>query len=224
MPTIQILVLDPDANGYSAKPGPTVIATKLDGGAPRSRADQYYATEQVTVRWTTDIAGYNYLRAFFRTATAYGALPFWVSLILDGADMMMRDIVNVVREIDGETVTVTLGTFDNPFVVGSSVLFRNGVWTGAFVYEGYHAEVVTSQTDNQLQFEDSTIWAALPPYDRPPFGQVIEPYMAWLVPNTFALRQQSGLSYVCEATLEVVPNVIDPAADQTIIDAYMGPS
>lgn len=77
------LAIPPDTNAYTVKPGTTVVQTQLDGGAPRTRADFDGAAEIVTVQWTVGKDGFEYLRAFYRTATGKGALPFTADLQIE---------------------------------------------------------------------------------------------------------------------------------------------
>lgn len=77
------LLLPPDQTGYQAQYGKTGIATQLDGGASRFRADQLGAAFTMDVQWTCNKKNYEYLSAFYRTTINYGADPFTVSLILD---------------------------------------------------------------------------------------------------------------------------------------------
>lgn len=77
------LLLPPDEANYVAPFGHTAIRVILNGGAGRYRADQLGATFLLAVQWTCDSINYNYLTAFYRTATDYGSLPFLISLILD---------------------------------------------------------------------------------------------------------------------------------------------
>jgi hypothetical protein len=77
------LRIPPDKKTYTRKPGNTVVSSKLAGGLSRQRADVLGASNEVTVTWTVDTFGYEYLCAFFNTATTHGALPFTADLILD---------------------------------------------------------------------------------------------------------------------------------------------
>jgi len=75
------LMLRPDADGYQAQDGTTVLRTALAGGAGRYRRDKLGATKMVTVKWTMNPVQYEYWRAFFVTATKEGALPFTCDLV-----------------------------------------------------------------------------------------------------------------------------------------------
>lgn len=83
----QKLMISPTEAEYTAQPGSGVVATKLDGGASRYRADQLGAAALVTVGWTLSAWQYQYLMAFFRSATERGSEPFLIDLIMDNAAM-----------------------------------------------------------------------------------------------------------------------------------------
>lgn len=132
---IYTLGIPVDRQGYTVDEGDTNVAIQLDGGAPRVRGDKLGAVKTVHCQWTVDQGDYDYLEAFYRTATGNGALPFNISLV--GID---------------------------------------------------------SSTPNT--------------------------YVAYFVPNTKRLLNQSGLTYVLGADLWVVPNQIDPNADLQLIGEY----
>lgn len=81
------LIIPPDNTAYAAQRGGEVLSVKLDGGASRFRTDVLNAAWQVDTQWILDADGYNYMNAFFRTATVHGSLPFKIDLILDGATL-----------------------------------------------------------------------------------------------------------------------------------------
>jgi hypothetical protein len=83
------LLLPPDQGDYSFDEGyDTTVSVQLDGGAGRYRADQLGATRKFKVRWSCDgLVNYNYLMAFYRTAIAFGSLPFTTELLLDSSAM-----------------------------------------------------------------------------------------------------------------------------------------
>jgi hypothetical protein len=80
-----LLVLPPDSDNYAVADGAQYISAKLDGGLSRYRSDLLNAAATVTVQWTTMPAGYDYLRAFFRTALQQGVLPFSMYLTFDNS-------------------------------------------------------------------------------------------------------------------------------------------
>jgi len=77
------LLLVPDSSAYSVERGDEVLSVILDGGASKFRKDIIDAAFRVNVAWILDPEGYQYLNAFFRTATARGSLPFEIDLVLD---------------------------------------------------------------------------------------------------------------------------------------------
>jgi len=77
------LLLIPESAGYAVDRGQEVLSVKLDGGASRMRKDIIGAAFDVNVAWKLDPEQYDYLNAFFRTATARGSLPFTIDLVLD---------------------------------------------------------------------------------------------------------------------------------------------
>lgn len=87
------LGIPPDANGYRAIPGNSVVAIQLDGGGPRMRADQLGIVSTVDVQWTLDPDAYNYMLAFFRSGAGAngvpGCLPFLCPLV--GIDNALSD-------------------------------------------------------------------------------------------------------------------------------------
>lgn len=77
------LHLKPISAGYSAQQASGVLSVILDGGASRYRRDVLHGAFRVTATWACNREQYDYLCAFFRTATEGGSLPFEVSLRLD---------------------------------------------------------------------------------------------------------------------------------------------
>jgi hypothetical protein len=118
----------PDSEGYEVVDGATVVATILDGGAPRMRLDQLGAVKLVSCQFTCNPNEYDAMMAFYRTGTNWGASPFQISL--PGID---------------------------------------------------------NQQANQ--------------------------YTAQVVPNSFKLKSQSGLTYILAMQLYVMPNLPDPNDD-----------
>lgn len=77
------LIIPPDSSSYAAARGDEVLSVKLDGGASKFRLDILNAAFLVDATWILDRDGYEYINAFYRTATGHGSLPFSVELILD---------------------------------------------------------------------------------------------------------------------------------------------
>lgn len=80
------LNLQPDSANYAIAPNGDAISVQLDGGAGAYRLDKLDSAAFVTLTWTTDGDGYNYLMAFWRYSTKKGSLPFLISLVLDYKD------------------------------------------------------------------------------------------------------------------------------------------
>ena len=81
MAELYTLGLPVDRQGFSVEEGDTNVAIQLNGGAPRVRADQLGAVKTVHCQWILNQNDYDYLEAFYRTATNFGANPFNISLI-----------------------------------------------------------------------------------------------------------------------------------------------
>jgi hypothetical protein len=75
------LALIPESDGFQVTDGNEVIAIALDGGASRFRRDKLGASSVVNVRWVMDPGQWQYWRAFYRTATKRGSLPFLCDLL-----------------------------------------------------------------------------------------------------------------------------------------------
>lgn len=74
------LLVRPTLAGFGVAFGDSVITTKLDGGASRTRLDKVGATHEVQVQWMLEATGYNYLMAFYRTEIDFGSLPFTIKM------------------------------------------------------------------------------------------------------------------------------------------------
>lgn len=85
--SLPVLLLPPDQESYVFTPSASSVATQLDGGASRFRADQLGASIIFTCQWTLSKANFNYIMAFYRTGITYGADPFTIGLILDSGDL-----------------------------------------------------------------------------------------------------------------------------------------
>lgn len=77
------LVIPPEQATYSVADGKEVVSTQLEGGAARYRRDILGSTSKVNATWRVGPDGYRYLRAFYRSVTVSGSLPFQIGLILD---------------------------------------------------------------------------------------------------------------------------------------------
>jgi hypothetical protein len=75
--------LPPERDGYTIDFASPVVMNVLDGGKPRSRSDFVGKVSSLALKWKTNSKGYDYLLAFYRTATAFGSLPFLIDLIFE---------------------------------------------------------------------------------------------------------------------------------------------
>lgn len=86
---MQTCKLIPDSAGYTAEQANnTVNSGPLAGGPSRSRVDIIGGSGKATASWTSGPAGYDYLMAFYRTATNFGADPFIINMILDSSAIL----------------------------------------------------------------------------------------------------------------------------------------
>lgn len=75
--------IPPDQDSYTVIDGKSVVSTKLGGGLSRVRTDIVNAASVVSINWTVDQRGFEYLRAFYNTGTNKGGLPFTIDLYMD---------------------------------------------------------------------------------------------------------------------------------------------
>jgi hypothetical protein len=109
---MQTMAIPPDQNSYSISAGSDdTVEVALDGGASRRRADKDQATRTIAVQWSVDDVGYNYLQAFYRTATAKGSMPFLCGLVndqaIDNYTCWFVDKTFVLSSTMGNTFVVT---------------------------------------------------------------------------------------------------------------------
>lgn len=93
---MQKLYLAPDAEGYSSSDGEESLVTALDGGAGRYRQDKVGASKTVTAKWTMNAWEYEYWRAFYRTATGNGALPFLCDMLSEDGKGPAEHVCNFI--------------------------------------------------------------------------------------------------------------------------------
>lgn len=74
------LLVRPTLAAFTVGFGDNVLATKLEGGASRTRLDKVGAAHEVQVQWMLEATGYNYLMAFYRTEIDFGSLPFTIKM------------------------------------------------------------------------------------------------------------------------------------------------
>lgn len=80
-------VLPPDQSSYTVTDGQSVDYTQLEGGKGRYRTAILNPSSNVTVQWTTDGEGYEYLRAFYQTCVSLASSPFLIDLIMDNKEL-----------------------------------------------------------------------------------------------------------------------------------------
>lgn len=79
------LIFPPENSSYKVTDGEEVAAIKLAGGASRYRKDILNSTSIVEAEWICNALKLEYLRAFYRSVTVSGSLPFLVDLTIDKA-------------------------------------------------------------------------------------------------------------------------------------------
>jgi hypothetical protein len=85
-PGLPKLALLPSQDAYSETKGETALRVRMNAGPSRSRRDVKRNAAEVGLQWRVGPAFYRYLQAFYWTATAEGALPFRIDLLLKGGD------------------------------------------------------------------------------------------------------------------------------------------
>jgi hypothetical protein len=76
-------LIPPNVDGYGHQQNAESLSAELDGGAPKVRRDIIGAAFLLDLSWVLDREGYTYARAFYRTATDHGSLPFTIDLIIE---------------------------------------------------------------------------------------------------------------------------------------------
>lgn len=89
-------ILPPEQASYSVQDGEETIRVALDGGAGRFRRDILDATSRVRCTWLLTVAGYEYMRAFYKTATKSCSLPFLIDLQMDQVDGLTEHTVHFI--------------------------------------------------------------------------------------------------------------------------------
>jgi hypothetical protein len=79
------LHLTPENNSYSVERHPETISARVGGGPSRYRRDILGNVFDVEVSFILDAEEYDYLMAFYRTATIHGSIPFEIDLITDSS-------------------------------------------------------------------------------------------------------------------------------------------
>jgi hypothetical protein len=106
-----LMALAPDYASYTTTDGVETMAIKLKGGASRYRKDVLNSTTTVDCQCTLTAGQYEYWRAFYRTATVSGSIPFNCPLTLDRADVQTFKCYFVpnstnVSNMDGNAIFV----------------------------------------------------------------------------------------------------------------------
>jgi hypothetical protein len=85
--TMRKLMVTPSQASYSAQLGSEVLQAQVAGGPSRRRRDFIGAPTYVSVTWLLPGSGFQYLEAFYRTATVNGTDPFLIDLVIDDASL-----------------------------------------------------------------------------------------------------------------------------------------
>lgn len=156
------LVLAPDQATYDVTDGTEVVSVQLDGGASRFRADILNATSIVTVEWSIGPTQYQYLRAFYKTATQNGSEPFEIDLFLDQPILTTHTAYFVAGSMklasqSGLTFVVTASLEVYPLPQDDD--YNNSIMD---LYEIYGDSTGASDVINQLElfinFQLPSIW------------------------------------------------------------------
>lgn len=82
-----VMALTPSAAAYSVDRGGTVLRSQVGLGPSRFRLDKFNSPSRVSAQWVVGTqADFLYLMAFYYSAIAEGALPFWVDAVMDHPD------------------------------------------------------------------------------------------------------------------------------------------
>lgn len=84
-------LIPPENSSYSLAQNVESLSEELDGGAPKIRRDIIGAAFKVDVSWIFNPEEYEYARAFYRTATDHGSLPFDIGLIIDEPSLVIYE-------------------------------------------------------------------------------------------------------------------------------------
>lgn len=77
------LLLIPEQANYVVQPDNSVITVLLDGGYSRSRIDLVNSAARIQCSWRLKDGDYQYIRAFYHSATKKGVIPFLLDIVLD---------------------------------------------------------------------------------------------------------------------------------------------
>jgi hypothetical protein len=82
---LQVCKLVPEKAGYTVVDGDGALRVQHEGPRARYREDDEGDLADVSVSFLVEGAGLVYWRAFYRTGTKRGSLPFLIDLAIDGA-------------------------------------------------------------------------------------------------------------------------------------------
>jgi hypothetical protein len=83
-------IIPPNQQGYGFEDGAETVATALAGGSARYARDILGAAYKMTVQWTLNAEEYKYARAFYRSVTISGSLPFLIDLYTDLGNQLLE--------------------------------------------------------------------------------------------------------------------------------------
>jgi hypothetical protein len=87
-------LITPTQSGYTANiPGP--LSSIQEGAKSLFRKDVERNSFQVTVNWTLNAYGYQYIRSFYRGVSLKGSVPFSIMLILNNSTPTLYDALFV---------------------------------------------------------------------------------------------------------------------------------
>jgi hypothetical protein len=109
---LPVMALTPRSDGYSVDRGATFLQSRQEMGPSRFRPDYESAASMITASWRVNPRRYQYLVAFYYTATVEGTMPFLISLILDRPGLVAHVAQLVpgtfaLEGVDGATYSVT---------------------------------------------------------------------------------------------------------------------
>lgn len=119
--TLPVLNLRPDQTNYALTMSSSTLVAQVDGGAPRSRADVLNPWTTMTVQWTTDNDGYEYLQQAYRYTEANGGAHFMLDLFLSHGNITTQECMFVpgtfaLTSQQGEQFVVTANIYVAPSI------------------------------------------------------------------------------------------------------------
>lgn len=161
---MRTLILAPDQATYDVTDATQVVSVQLDGGMSRTRADIENGTSIVTAEWSIDPAQYQYLRAFYRTASQNASEPFNIDLILDQPGLTTHVATFVAGSMKlasqaGLTYVVTASLEVQPVVQNDDL---NNSIMDMFESYGEYSYIVLNELEKFVNFELPVEWAEQP--------------------------------------------------------------